>query len=363
MKYSFILPCRNEEKALPIVINKIKKVMENLKEKSFEIIVSNNLSTDNSPQIAKKLGAKVVNQPILGYGAAYLKGFEQAKGKILILADADDTYDINELPNLLPHIKNNDLILGKRTYFKDGSMHFLNKYIGNPILSGVLRIFFGAKVKDAHSGFRVIKKEALEKLELQTTGMEFASEMIIKASKNNLKIKEIPISYHPRKGETKLRRFRDGWRHLRFMLMHAPNYLFFIPGLLLFLFGLNLIAFMQDRVVYGCFFIILGYQITNLGIYTKAYMKSSGFIKSNGLTKKTTKQTKFESGFIWGGLLLIISLLISRKITFYTIAKNTGFPSHSLIIIALTIAILGIQTIFSSFLISILSIEKKKNGR
>lgn len=354
MKYSFILPCKNEEKALPTVIDKIKKVMKNLKEKSYEIIVSNNLSTDKSPQIAKKRGAKVVNQPTLGYGAAYLKGLEHAKGKILILSDADDTYDINELPKLLTYIENNDLVIGKRTDFKNGSMPFLNKYIGNPVLSGILRLFFGAKVKDAHSGFRVIKKDALDKLELQTTGMEFASEMIIKASKNNLKIKEVPISYHPRKGETKLRRFRDGWRHLRFMLMFAPSYLFFIPGLFLLLLGINLLFLMPDRVVYGCFLIILGYQIRNLSSYTNAYLKSSGFIKSDKKTKK------FESGFFGGGLLLIISFLISREATFQYITESTGFPSHSIIIIALTIAILGIQTIFSSFLVSILSIEKKR---
>jgi glycosyltransferase involved in cell wall biosynthesis len=223
MKYSFILPCKNEEEALPYCVLKIKKTMRNLKEKDYEILIVNNNSTDNSSEIAKKLGVKIIKEKKTGYGKSCRAGFKKAKGNIIILGDADDSYDFKETPKLLEHTKDHDLILGKRTHLHKGSMPFLNRYIGNPILSSLLRTFHKTKIKDTHTGFRVIKKKALRKLNLKTTGMEFASEMIIESLKNNLKIKETPISYHPRKGKTKLKRFSDGWRHIKFILRSSKK--------------------------------------------------------------------------------------------------------------------------------------------
>lgn len=213
---SIILPCKNEEVGLPFCIEKIKKIIEqeNLK---AEIIVSDS-STDNSYKIAKNLGVIVIKHDKNGYGNAYLEAFKIAQGDILILGDADDTYDFSEIPSLLKYVPEYDLVLGQRKYFKKGSMPVLNKYIGNPILSFILNIMFKVKIKDCHTGFRIIKKTTLEKLNLQSTGMEFASEMIISAVKNKIKIKETPIYYYPRKGETKLRRIPDTFRHIYLML-------------------------------------------------------------------------------------------------------------------------------------------------
>lgn len=214
-KISIILPCRNEEIGLPFCIEKIKKVIlqENL---NAEIIVSDS-STDKSYQIAKNLNTIVVKHDKNGYGNAYLEAFKIAQGEILILGDADDTYDFSEIPNLLEYIPEYDLVLGQRKYLKKGSMPVLNKYIGNPVLSFILNIMFKVKIKDCHTGFRIIKKTTLQKLNLKSTGMEFASEMIISAVKNKVKIKETPIYYHPRKGETKLRRIPDTIRHIYLM--------------------------------------------------------------------------------------------------------------------------------------------------
>jgi glycosyltransferase involved in cell wall biosynthesis len=211
-KISIILPCRNEEIALPFCIKKIKNIInqENL---NAEIIVSDS-STDNSFQIAQNLNVLVIKHDKNGYGNAYKEAFKIAQGDILILGDADDTYDFSEIPNLLRFIPEYDLVLGQRKYLVKGSMPVLNRYIGNPTLSFILSILFKVKIKDCHTGFRVIKKTTLQKLNLQSTGMEFASEMIISAVKNKVKIKETPIHYYPRKGETKLRRIPDGLRHI-----------------------------------------------------------------------------------------------------------------------------------------------------
>ena len=192
--------------------------------------------------------------------------------------------------------------------------------------------------------------------------MEFASEMIIRALQNRLRIKELAINYHSRKGQSKLKSFPDGWRHLRFMLMYAPNYLFFIPGALFFVAGLFLIFFFKNNVVYGCFCIILGYQIISLGIFTKTYMKSLGLIKISRVIDYLAKIIKFESGIILASLFLLAAFVISQKKVFDFIVQYLNMPSHSLIIITFTIAALAIQTVFSVFLVSIMLVEKNEKS-
>jgi len=232
---SVILPCRNEEQALPFCLKQIKETIKknNL---SAEIIVSDS-STDKSPEIANRENLVLVKHDKEGYGMAYLEAFKIAKGKYIFMADADGTYDFGEIPNFIRYLKEGyDLVLGNRFAgeIEKGAMPLQNKYLGNPILSGILRFFFKTKIKDSQSGMRAITKKALQKLNLQTAGMEFASETIIKALKNNLKIKEIPINYYKRKGLSKLRPFSDAWKHIRFMLLYSPLFLFFIPRFPLF---------------------------------------------------------------------------------------------------------------------------------
>lgn len=217
-----ILPCRNEEKTVGECIKKIQKVFSENKIKE-EIIVSDS-SSDNSAAIAKKMGVKVVKHDKEGYGYAYQAGIKHAKGNIIIIGDADNTYDFSEIPKLLSKAQWNDIVIGSRIKGKihKRAMPWLHRYIGNPLISFILRLLFGSKVSDTQSGFRLIKKEAWEKLNLQTTGMEFATEMIIRATKQGMKITEVPIKYYPRKigSQSKLRTFKDGWKHLRFMFLY-----------------------------------------------------------------------------------------------------------------------------------------------
>ena len=217
---SVVLPCLNEEATIGACIKNIKNVLkkENI---NGEIIVSDNGSTDNSVKIAKSLNARVINQPLKGYGAACLKGIHEATGEFIIMADSDATYDFLETPALLKPLKKGyDFVIGTRfkgTIKKD-AMPWTHRYIGNPLLSGLVNLFFKANLSDAHCGFRAFTKKAFEKMNLKTTGMEFASEMVISASKNKLKICEVPISYNKRKGKSKLKSFSDGWRHLKFII-------------------------------------------------------------------------------------------------------------------------------------------------
>lgn len=357
---SVILPCRNEEQALGDCIEQIKTVFDQ-HQLDGEIVVSDS-STDNSPVIAQKLGVTLVKHDQAGYGRAYLEGFKAAQGKYIFMADADGTYDFNALPEFIKYLDQGfDLVIGNRFAgnIEKGAMPWLHRYFGNPSLSFLLRLFFKSKVKDAHCGMRAITQGALAKLNLKTTGMEFASEMIIAAARHKLKIKQLPIDYHQRKGSSKLKSFSDGWRHLRFMLMYAPDYLFLIPGLLFFLIGMVLAVLLKNNIVYGSFLTILGYQILMLGILTKAYMKSIGFITKDKLVDALAKVIKFETGIIIGALFLLTTFLMTQETIFDFMVKSLHIPSFSVIIIALTIAVIGVQTMFSAFLISILLVEKK----
>ncbi len=218
---SVILPCRDEEEALPFCIKKIKETIlkNNL---SAEIIVSDS-STDKSPEIARKEQVILIKHNLKGYGMAYLQAFPSAKGNYIFMADADCSYDFAEIPYFIRQLEHGcDLVIGNRFLgnIQKGAMPWGNRHIGTPLLSLMLRIFFGAKIQDSQSGMRAIKKEALKNLNLQTTGMEFASEMIIKSLKNNLKIKEVPIDYYKRMGQSKLRPFFDAFAHIKFMFFY-----------------------------------------------------------------------------------------------------------------------------------------------
>jgi len=358
---SIILPCQNEAESLASCLLKIKDVIDKNR-LSAEIIVSDS-STDNSPQIAQNLGVKLIKHDKNGYGRAYLEAFKIARGQYLFCADADCTYDFNEIPRFINYLEQGyDLVIGNRF---DGHIHphampWLHHYIGNPLLSSLFNLFFKTHLQDIHSGMRALRRSALERLNLKTTGMEFASEMIISANLHRLKIKELPIDYYPRLGKSKLKSFPDGWRHLRFMLIYAPNYLFLIPGFLFFLFGLILIFIFPANLIYGCFLIILGYQIINLGLYSKTYLKFQGSISNDKFVDFLAQHIRFESGILWGLFFLLITLLIKQKLIFNWLIDNSSLTSHSIIILALTLAVLGIQTLFSAFLISILLIEKNE---
>jgi glycosyltransferase involved in cell wall biosynthesis len=370
---SIILPCRNEEKALPICIKQIKDVVQknNL---SAEIIVSDS-SCDKSPEIARREKVILIKHDKEGYGVAYLEAFAKAKGKYIFMADADGSYDFNQIPEFISYLKRGyDLVIGNRFSGKmqRGSMPFLHRAIGNPILSGILRLFFRGNIKDSHSGMRAIKRESLDKLKLKTTGMEFASEMIIKALNQNLSIKEVPIAYNKRIGSSKLKSFSDGWRHLRFMLLYSPLFLFFIPGVTLFSIGIlsflsiyfSLLsisnASLQIHPLFICsLMVILGYQIILFSIFTRTYA-SIHLDYGGGWLKKAYRYFNLETASILGIIFILLGVIIYLII--FQIWANSNFGELNQIknsILGLTLIVVGFQTIFSAFMLSILSIKQK----
>ena len=369
---SIILPCRNEEQALSICLSQIKKI---LKENNInaEIIVSDS-SIDKSPEIAKKHRVKLIKHDKKGYGIAYLEAFKHVKGKYIFMADADCTYDFSEIPNFLNCLKEGyDFVIGNRfaKKIKKSVMPWSHRHIGNPVLSGLLRIFFGTSVKDSHCGMRAITKNALDQLNLQTTGMEFASEMVIKALKNKLKIKQIPINYKERIGNSKLNSISDGWRHLRFMLLYSPLFLFFIPGFILFLIGIETLFWFYfgspnilgiklyfHPMFLSALFTIIGYQLIIFSIFAKTYAITH--LNEKSPLEKLFKYITIERASIIGAIIVILGVLI--YLTIFIKWIKSGFSSLDEIknsIIALTLITLGIQTIFSSFMFSILGIEEK----
>ena len=371
LEISIILPCQNEEQALSFCLSQIKETIKknNL---SAEIIVSDS-STDKSPEIAKRENVILLKHDKDGYGMAYLEAFKIAKGKYIFMADADGTYDFREIPNFINQLREGyDFVLGNRFAGKieKGAMPLRNKYLGNPVLSGILRIFFNTQIKDSHCGMRAITRKALQKLNLQTTGMEFASETIIKALKNNLKIKEVPINYYKRKGLSKLRPFSDAWKHLRFMLLYSPLFLFFIPGLILFLIGFILMVWflfsnpgaievkLFSRLMFlSALSIIIGYQLIVFSVFAKTY--SVVHLKEQApIMEKLYKYITIEKASAVGAIIALLGIVV-----FFLIEQpNSEFNQLREIknsITALTMIAIGAQTIFSSFMLSILGIKEK----
>lgn len=370
---SVVMPCLNEEKTIGLCI---QKAIHALKQQHIfgEVIVADNGSTDNSVAIAAGLGAKVVHQSIRGYGSAYLAGFATAKGKYIVMGDSDNTYDFSELDKFLEPLRNGyDLVMGSRLNGKilQGAMPWLHRYIGNPILTGILNLLFKAGVSDAHCGMRAFTKEAYESMQLQTTGMEFASEMVIKAAKAKLKVTEVPITYYPREGESKLHSFRDGWRHLRFMLLYSPTHLFFIPGLILFLLGFIVTLFLLPGplkiagraydvhvMTVTSILALLGFQVILLGLYARTYAIVSGLEKRDKLIEFLIRHFSLEKGLLLGASSFALGFITDGWIAYKWI--DSGFGALNEVrtaLFALLLIALGAQTMFSSFFLSMLGIR------
>ena len=375
---SVVMPCLNEEETLGTCIQKAQKTMKEL-DIQGEVVVADNGSTDTSVEIAEGLGARVVHQPLRGYGAAYLAGIAAAQGQYIIIGDSDDTYDFTDLERFITPLRcGSDFVIGNRLKGKilRGAMPPLHRYIGNPVLTGFLNILFRSGISDAHCGMRAFTQEAYQQMELQTTGMEFASEMVINAKKADLKIEEIPITYSPRKGESKLNSFRDGWRHLRFMLLLSPIYLFLIPGILLFLFGLlgtaallpgplqiGSHAYDIHVMVLTCLLCLLGYQILLLGLSAQTLSVIRGFSKSNALIQFVYRNFTLEKGLFFGCVVFVIGFMIDTWIAYDWI--KSGFGELQKIrpaLFALLLMVLGAQTVFFSFFLSMLGIPTEKNS-
>lgn len=370
---SVVLPCRNEEESLEVCILTIKEVFKECGIKG-EILVSDS-STDRSAGIAQKMGVILVKHDREGYGAACLEGFQKARGKYIFLADADGSYDFLEIPRFLECLRGGyEFVIGNR--FKGriarGAMPWLHRYIGNPMLSSIVKIFFGARISDTQCGMRALTREALDGLRLKALGMEFASEMVIKAVKKKLKIKELSINYHKRHGKSKLRSFADGWRHLRFMLLYSPFFLFFVPGLILFLLGFSSMfwLYLMSPAIFGiklsyhpmfvsAVFVVIGYQVILFSLFAKTYAITH-LGEENRFIQSLYKYVTIEKASLAGILVVFAGTIIYIMIFLKWIKSGFGVLQEiKLSVVALTLIAFGVQTIFSSFMLSILGIKEK----
>lgn len=371
---SVVIPCFNEEAAIGVCVKKVSEVFsrENI---SGEIIVVDNGSIDNSAQIAAGAGAKVVFEPVQGYGAAYIKGLRAAQGKYVVIADGDNSYDFYEIPKFLDALKEGyDLVMGSRFKGKihRGAMPWKNKYIGNPLLSGLCRLFFHTELSDIHCGMRGFTKSAYEKMNLKCLGMEFATEMVMEALSKRLKVKEVPITYFLRIGASKLRPFKDAWRHIRFMLLFCPAWLYLFPGMFFTGTGmLTLLALVKGPFLFlghswdihmnilASLLSILGYQLINLGMYAKTFAVGEGYINYDKTITFFTKHFKLETGLLVGLVFFLIGLSVNLFIFMEWWQSSFG-PLYRIreSIFAMTFMIIGLQTIFSSFFISLLIVRR-----
>ncbi len=374
-----VMPCLNEEETIGTCV---KKAMDKLAGLTVngEVLVVDNGSTDRSVQIANELGARVVHQPIKGYGSAYLKGLDEARGKYIVMGDSDDSYDFLDVDRFIEPLQNGyDMVMGSRLKGKimPGAMPWHHRYFGNPVLTWVLNFFFGVGVSDAHCGMRSITKEAYERLYLQTTGMEFASEMIINASKAGLRIKEIPITLyrHGRSGSPHLRSFRDGWRHLRLMLFYAPTHLFFYPGIALMVLGfVPLLALFRGPIqlgnrlydlhlmVLGSLLVILGLQVVFLGLFARAYCYTEKFPEVDNFIRRFYEKFTLERGIYLGLSIALIgfAVMMYLLLQYFKLSEPYYFHEVRAALLGMTLIVIGVQTVFSSFLLSIMHIKTRE---
>lgn len=383
MELTILMPCLNEAETLPLCIN---KAMSWLQKNNIdgEVLISDNGSNDNSQSISEKLGARVINANIKGYGAAISFGILHAKGKYIIVGDSDDSYDFSNLDLFIEKLREGfDLVMGNRFKggIQKGAMPLLHRYFGNPVLSFLGRRFFQSDIGDFHCGLRGFKQDILERLKLQTTGMEFASEMIVKAVIFNLKIAEVPttLSIDGRTRRPHLRTWSDGWRHLRFLLIYSPNWLFKVPGIFFMALGLLLMTltifkpfqiahevyFDTNTLIFSAVFVNLGFTILSLGLFTKTFATEEGFLPRNKRDENFDNLFTLEIGLFIGLILFLTGVSISLYAFYLWEQVNFGRLEYAqilrLVIPAGAFILLGMQTIFSSFFISILKIKRNSN--
>ena len=377
---SIVMPCLNEAETVAKCVEKAKKfIMAN--NLAAEIVVSDNGSTDESVKLAQKAGARVVYVSKKGYGNALLGGIDAAQGKYVIIGDADDSYDFSALGEFVKALESGcDLVMGNRFKggIKPGAMPFLHQYLGNPLLSWLGRLFFKINVGDFHCGLRGFRRDAILSLGLQTTGMEFASEMIIKASFQGLKIMEVPTILYPdgRSRPPHLRTWADGWRHLRFLLMFSPLWLFFYPGVALMVIGGLFAAWLLpgpraigainldiNTLTYTSLLMILGLQSVLFFFYTKIFGITSGILPIDPLLQKLLNFFSLEKGLVIGSALIILGLSSSVGALAYWGSHHFGpidpTISMRLVIPGTVLFSFGFQILFASFFLSILMTKRK----
>lgn len=374
---SVVIPCLNEANSIGICVSKALDAFKSAGLRG-EVVVADNGSTDGSIAIAEKLGARVVDVPARGYGSALRAGIAAARGEFIVMGDADDSYDFGDVPRFVEMWRQGyDVVMGNRFRgeIKRGAMPWHHKYIGNPGLSRLLNVFFHAGIGDSHCGMRGFTRAVYDQMDLRSTGMEFASEFVIKAAQLRAKITEIPITLWPDKRgrPPHLRSFRDGWRHLRFMLLYAPNWLFLLPGAALVAIGLALVFWLlpgprmlSSRItldvhtmIFGVMFTLLGAQIISIGAFAKVFSYAERFDRKNVSLRRALTHVRFETGLLLGGGLFLIGFLGCAWVVWDWVSSGFG-PLHQVraVLFWSMWLFLGIQVTFSSFFLSMLGISR-----
>lgn len=370
---SVVIPCLNEERAIAEVVSWGWEGI-NASGRTGEVIVVDNGSSDSSAELARKAGARVVHEDRPGYGSAYLRGLAEARGRYVFMADGDGTYDLREMNPFLEQLDaGTEFVLGSRFQGRihQGAMPWKHRWIGNPVLTWILNVFFGVKVSDAHCGLRAIRRATVARLDLHATGMEFASEMILKAAKRGISVGEVPIDYYPRTGESKLNTWRDGWRHLRFMLVHSSTFLFVIPGVVLLALGLIVMFALAGgpieafgvhwyihAMIVGSMATLVGAQIVQLGIFARSYAVLY-LDEHDPLVESLWSKLRLEHGLIVGGAVLIAGLALLGTLFGKWAASGFGaLHEEHPALLGLTLVGLGVQILFGSFFLSVLGLRK-----
>jgi glycosyltransferase involved in cell wall biosynthesis len=374
---SVVMPVLNEEEAIGPCIEKIQATFASAGIDG-EIVVCDNGSTDASVAIAERMGARVVHQPLRGYGNAYLKGFASARGRYLVMGDADDTYDFTMIPQFVGALDGGQQFVTGSRYLGGGDAQItaLHRYFGNPALTRILNLLFGTRYTDVYCGFRAFSRETYDTIRPVSPGMEFNLELAINAGLAGLRVQEIPIVLAPRKGESKLRTFRDGWRSLRMMLLYSPNQLFLAPGATLLGLGLAIhLAVLLGLVrfggrpaagvtaVFATIFSVVGFEILSLGLHAKTYSWSRRFDRDNRALAAFYSHFKLETGLLLGaGLIAGGGAILIAIIVEWLRADLLPLPHPEWVSFAATLVIIGCSTLFSSLFISAMSISRPQDA-
>jgi glycosyltransferase involved in cell wall biosynthesis len=370
-RVSVVIPCLDEAETIGECVTTARAVLDE-NGLDGEVIVVDNGSTDGSGDLARDAGAFVIAEPRRGYGSAYLAGLAAARGAYIVMVDADLTYDFREIPRFVSVLEDGaQLVVGNRMRsITPGAMPWLSR-VGNPILSGFLNVLHRTNVRDVHCGMRALRRDVLPVLDLRTVGMEFASEMVIRATREQLDVREVPIELHPRVGTSKLSPFRDGWRHLRVILVYNPTVLFLVPGIVMLVAGslVALLVFLQvpilgrglyiHSLIVGCLLILLGVQAIGLGLCARTY--GVYFIsEQDELFQKMRTRFRLEHGLALALALVVAGLALFGVVVERWAAHGFGALSEvRLAILAATVVAVGAQVFFTSFLLSILGLRRR----
>jgi len=370
---SVVIPCLNEAASVGECVRDARRALDD-SGLSGEVLVVDNGSSDGSAAIATEAGARVVRELRRGYGSAYATGFGEARGRFIVMADADMSYDLADIPRFVEELQAGaDIVMGSRLKGRihDGAMPWLHRRVGNPFLTGVLNLFFGTRISDAHCGMRALRRDLLPRLDLQATGMELASEQLIRSSKLGLEIREIPIAYLPRIGRSKLSPLPDGWRHLRLLLVHSPTWLFIVPGAALLVLaaiagalGLTGTAGLNDELptlLVASMLAIVGSQLVQFGVFARSYAVwhlGERDLLFDGIRRRISLETVLTAG-------AAVALAGTAATTVMVIRWwNQGIDApleRSLTVASLTLAVIGVQIVFGAFLLSVLGLRQRRS--